>query len=261
MLGRPARDVQGGGDDGERDDTDGKVDVEHPAPAQMLGEQAAQQRPEHAGRAEDRAEQPLVAAAFPGRYDVADDRHRQHHQPAAAEPLERAEADELGHVLGGAAQRGTGEEDDDRGLEQLLAAVLVAQFAPQGCGGGRGQQIGGDHPGQVLQAAEVADDGGQRGRHDGLVQRRQQQPEQQGADRDEDVPRDVLTGGFAVGAGRARGAPGASGVPGASGSPGAPGVPGAPRTGGWRVVGHEDLPRCRRRLGASVSPSNPSNPS
>ena len=83
------------GDDGERDDADGQVDVEDPAPAEVLGEEAAEQRPEHAGRAEDRAEQALVLAALARRDEVADDRHRQHHQPAAAEALEGAEGDQL----------------------------------------------------------------------------------------------------------------------------------------------------------------------
>jgi hypothetical protein len=51
------------------------------------------------------AEDPLVAAALPGRNDVPDGRHRRDHQPTAAEPLDGAESDQLGHVLGGAAQR------------------------------------------------------------------------------------------------------------------------------------------------------------
>jgi hypothetical protein len=81
------RDAQDGRDDGERDDPDGEVDVEDPAPAQMLGEQAAEQRPENAARPEDRTEQALVLAPFAGRDEVADDRHRQHHQPAATDTL------------------------------------------------------------------------------------------------------------------------------------------------------------------------------
>lgn len=98
----------------------------------MFGEQAAQQRAEHAGRAEYRTEQALVLSAFARGDDVADDRHGQHDEAAAAQALQCAEADELRHVLGDAAQRGADEEDDDRGLEQLLAAVLVTELAPQG---------------------------------------------------------------------------------------------------------------------------------
>ena len=46
--------------------------------------------------AEDGAEEPRVAAALARRDDVADRRLRADHQPAAAEPLDRAEDDELG---------------------------------------------------------------------------------------------------------------------------------------------------------------------
>ncbi len=191
MVGRPARDAQGGGDHGEGDDADGQVDVEHPAPAQVLGEQPAEQRSEHTGRTEHGTEKALVAAAFTRRHDIADDRHRQHDQPAAAQTLQRPEADQLPHVLCHAAQRGPDEEDDDRRLEQLLAPVLVAELAPQRRRGGRGQQIGGDDPRQVLKTAKVADDGRERRRHDGLVERGEQQPEQQGSDRDEHTAGDV----------------------------------------------------------------------
>src|SRR5690606_23648816 len=186
VPGGPAGQVQHRRDDGEGDDPDRHVDVEHPAPAQVFGEQSAEQRAEHAGGAEDRAEQALVAPAFAGRDEVADDRHGQHDQPAAAQPLQGAVADQLRHVLGRAAQHGAHQEDHDGDLEQLLAPVLVAQLAPQGGRGGRGQQIGGDHPGQVLQAAEVADDGGQRGGDDGLIECGEQQTEEQGTDRQDD---------------------------------------------------------------------------
>ena len=41
------------------------------------------------------------------------------------------------------------------------------------------EQVRGDHPGQVVQPAEVADDRGQRGRDDGLVERGEQHAEHQ----------------------------------------------------------------------------------
>lgn len=62
----------------------------------MFGEEAAEERPEDARHAEDRAEEPLVLAAFARCDEVADDGHRQHHEPAAAESLEGAEADQQG---------------------------------------------------------------------------------------------------------------------------------------------------------------------
>jgi hypothetical protein len=54
---------------------------------------------------------------------------------------------------------------------------------------GRGEQVGGHHPRQVVQAAEVADDRRQRGRHDRLVERRQEHAEHQcGEHRDKGAP-------------------------------------------------------------------------
>ena len=70
---------------------------------------------------------------------------------------------------------------DDRGLEDALAAVEVADLAVQRGRRGRGQQVRGDDPREVVEPAEVADDGRQRGGHDRLVERRQQHAERQPA--------------------------------------------------------------------------------
>ena len=86
------------GDD-QRDDADRDVDVEDPAPAGAVGEQAAEHGAEHAGRAEDGAEVALVAAALARRDDVADGGERERHQAAAAEALDGAEGDQLLDVL------------------------------------------------------------------------------------------------------------------------------------------------------------------
>jgi hypothetical protein len=61
--------------------------------------QPADQRPQHAGHPEHRAEQPLVATAVGRRNDVADDRLGADHQPSTADPLQRAEGDQLTHRL------------------------------------------------------------------------------------------------------------------------------------------------------------------
>lgn len=132
VPGRTHRDVQHGRDHEQGDDPDRQVDVEHPAPGEVLGEETAEQRPEDAGGAEDGAEEALVLAALAGRHEVADDRHGQHHEAAAADALDRAEADELRHVLGDAAEGGADEEEDDGRLEEFLPSVLVAELAPQG---------------------------------------------------------------------------------------------------------------------------------
>ena len=64
------------------------------------GEEAADDRAEHARRAEDGQEVALVPGALPGRHDVADDRQREREQAAGADALDGAERGELVHRRG-----------------------------------------------------------------------------------------------------------------------------------------------------------------
>jgi hypothetical protein len=145
----------------------------------MVGEHAAQQRPGDAGDHEDHLDVALVAPALTRGHDLGDDRHRERHQPAGAQALQRAEGDQLRQVLRGAAQRRPGEEDADGGEEQRLAAVEVARPPPQRHGHGGAQQVGGDDPRELIEPTEVAHDRGQRRGHDRLVERREQHRQQQ----------------------------------------------------------------------------------
>ena len=63
-------------------------------------------------------------------------------------------------------------------LEDGFAAEQVTELADDRGGDRRCQQIARDHPGLVARAAEVGDDGRQRGGHDGLVERGKQHAEQ-----------------------------------------------------------------------------------
>ena len=152
----------------------------------MVDEEAADERAEHARHAEDRPEDPLVLATLAGRHHVGDDRLGADHQPAAADALDCAEKDELQQRVGEPGQHRSDQEDDDRGLEEHLAAVQVAELAPQRRGGRRSQQVGRDHPRQMRQPVQIAGDGRQRRRDDRLVEPGQQHPQQQPADDDHD---------------------------------------------------------------------------
>src|SRR5581483_5116046 len=176
----------------ERERADGEVDVEDPAPREVVDEEPAEQRPDHGRDAEHRAEQALVAAALPRRDDVADDGDRRRQQAARAEALQRAERDQLRHVLRDPAERGADQEDDDRDLQRSLAAVEVAELAVERpCDRGR-EQVRRHDPRQMLDAAEVADDRRQRGRDDRLVERREQDDEDQRAEDDAHTLRRLL---------------------------------------------------------------------
>ncbi len=175
-------------EDRHREDPERHVDVEDPAPARVAGEEAADQRPRHAGDAEDRAEQPHVAAPLPGGDDIADRGLGADHQAAAPEALDRAEGDQLGHPVGEAAEDRSDQEEDEGGLEDDLAAVEVAELAVERRDDRDRQQVCRDDPGDVLEAAEVPDDRRQRGRDDRLIQRRQQHDQHQRPDHETHLP-------------------------------------------------------------------------
>ncbi len=73
-------------------------------------------------------------------------------------------------------------------LQNELAPVEVAQFAVKRRDNGGGQHIGRDDPGQMRNTANLRDNGGQRGRDDGLVQCRQKQHEAEREEHHEDGP-------------------------------------------------------------------------
>lgn len=165
------RDAQHAARDEQRDDADRDVDVEHPPPRQVIGEETADQRADHARQRERARQVAGVAAAFAWRDDVTDDRERQRHQPATTDALQEPEPDQLPHRLRRAAQRRRDEEQHDRALIHALAAVQVGDLPVQRHARRRRQQVRGHHPGQVIDPTELPDDRWQRGRHDRLIQR------------------------------------------------------------------------------------------
>ena len=88
-----------------------QVDVEDPAPGEVVDEEAAEQRTGDDGDAEHAAEQALVAAAVARRDEVADDGHRHDEQAAAAEPLDALNAISCGMRLRQPAERRADEEE------------------------------------------------------------------------------------------------------------------------------------------------------
>ena len=145
----------------------------------MVDEQPAEQRPGDAGEHEHHLDVALVAAALARLDELGDDRHRERHQPARAEALQGAERDQLAQRLRGPAQRRPGQEHRNRRLEERLAAVEVAHPAPQRHGDRRGEQVGGDDPRELVDAAEVPDDRREGGGDDRLVERRQEHRQEQ----------------------------------------------------------------------------------
>jgi hypothetical protein len=165
--------------DQHRERADGHVHVEDPAPREVVDEKATEQRAGDRRDGEHRTDQPHVPAPLARRDDVRDDRLRADHEAAGADALQRAEADQLAHRLREAGEHGAGEEDQDRGEEHGLAPVHVAELPVERRRDGRGEQVRGHDPGEVVEPSEVADDRGQRRRDDRLVERGQEHTEHQ----------------------------------------------------------------------------------
>ena len=177
------RQVQEAGDEQERHQAQRQVDVEHPPPAHEVREEPADQRPAHRGETEGRPDHAHVPAALAGRHEVRDDRLRPDQEAAAAQALQRAEDDELRHVLGGAREHGAEQEDHDGQQEDPLAPVEVAQLPVDRQAHGGGEHVRRDHPGDPVEPVQVPDDRGQRRGHDRLVEGGQQDRHEQAQER------------------------------------------------------------------------------
>ncbi|MDZ7727088.1 MAG: hypothetical protein U5Q44_02205 [Dehalococcoidia bacterium] len=100
-------------DRGKGDHGHGQVDEEDPAPANGVGEEAAEDRPDHAREAEDAREQPHVAAALDRREEVTGGREHGRKEDAAANALEGPKDDE-GFDAGSETTEGGGNAEDNR---------------------------------------------------------------------------------------------------------------------------------------------------
>ena len=155
----------------------------------MRGEEATDQRPGHAREAEHRAEDALVAAAVAWRHDVPDRRLRRDHQPAASESLDGAKRDQLRHVLRETAEGGADQEYHETDLQHDLAPVQVAELPVQRRHDRLSQKVGGHDPGQLLEAAELADDRRECRRDDRAVERGEQHHQHEAGEHDVQVAR------------------------------------------------------------------------
>ena len=180
--------VQHGVDHDQRHDAQRHVDVEDPAPGQVLGEEATEQRSGDAGQAPDAGEVARVAATFARRDDVADDRERQRHQAAGAESLQGPGRDQLPHRLRHPGEHRAGDEHHDREDVDGATSVEVGDLAVQRGRRRRREQVGRDHPGELVEPAQLSDDRRQGGRDDGLVEGSEQHAEHQAAEHHHDLP-------------------------------------------------------------------------
>ncbi len=142
--------------DQDAQDADRQVDQEHPAPVVIVGQPAAEHRPEDRPDHHAAAEQRHRLAVLFARVDVEQGRLGERHDERAADALERAEQHHLAKRRRRRAQhRGDGEQHD-RNQQQPLAPDLVGQPAADRQRDRRGDDIARQHPvDRVLRRAEA----------------------------------------------------------------------------------------------------------
>src|SRR5690606_33334051 len=138
-------------------------------------------------------------AALVGGDDVGHDRLRKDHETAAAEALEGAEDDERPEVGGEGTGSRCRREQDDGEEEQVASAEHVTELAVDRHDDRRREKIRRRDPDLVLDAAELADNRGHGGRHDGLIQTRQQHARDERAEDRPDPPLRQQEGSFCGG--------------------------------------------------------------
>ena len=99
--------------------------------------------------------------------------------PTGAEALQGPEPDQLAHRLRHSGQRRSDQEDDDRGQEDVLPPVQIADLPPQWRGDRRAQHVGRDDPRDLVEPAELANDLGKGGTDNHVVEHRQEHREKQ----------------------------------------------------------------------------------
>jgi len=117
------------------------VDQEDRAPAELMRQVAADDRPESARGDHHRRQITLVARALARRDGLADQRLGQGHQATAAEALQHAsERQHLHAACAGTQQRG-GDKHAEGDQHHAPATVYVAQLAVDRRGDGGGHQV------------------------------------------------------------------------------------------------------------------------
>ena len=171
----------------QHDHPDRHVDDEDPPPAGVGHQHAAQRRAGNGGQAGDGAPDAQGGAASIGRERGDDDGHRLRHQHGCADALHGSEGDQQRRVgRQPAGQAGQGE-DHDSADEQVALAAQVAQPAGGDQQHGQHQDVGVDHPEDLVERGVQGGDHARDGDvDDRQVEQGHEEPQGQG---DQDRPR------------------------------------------------------------------------
>ena len=154
----------------ERERPQRQIDPEDPAPAELLGKIATEQRACDAGDRIDRRDVALILAHLPRRNGIGNHGKREGNQAAAPQPLQHPRCQQGLQILGEGAGHRARQKQADADIEHPHPAKEIAQLAVKGQHGGGRQQVGGDHPGKGGTGVQLGANHGQRGGDDALFQ-------------------------------------------------------------------------------------------
>jgi hypothetical protein len=103
--------------------------------------------------------------------------------------LQAAKHDKARHVPGEGGGYGAAQKDQRANSQHRLAAERIGEFAVDRDGDSLRQQVDREHPAEEREAAQVADDLRDRGRHDGRVHGRQHHRHHEGGENPQALPR------------------------------------------------------------------------
>ena len=168
----------------DRDNADGDVHEEDPVPAQVLGQQAADERADREGERSSARPDADRCTALARRERRGDDRKRRRIHQRCPRALDDARGDQHFARAGEPAPERREREDDDPENEDQPPAVGVRELAADQHQGGERERIAGHDPLECRKVGlEVTLDRGQGDVHDGVVEHDHEKPERDGPQR------------------------------------------------------------------------------
>ncbi|MNC19485.1 hypothetical protein D3C75_674180 [compost metagenome] len=149
----------GQGDQNKCDNANGQVDIEHPLPANIVGNVSAEKRTYHAGNTKDGAEESGQLASFFRGIDIEHNGEGNRHKRTSANPLNRPVDTELGDAVCGSAQGGANQEYNQAKDKKPLPAIHIGQLAEDRRSGHYHDHIGRGHPDDFIESAQIGNDG------------------------------------------------------------------------------------------------------
>ena len=155
----------------EREDADGNVDEEDPAPVVVVGDPAAEDGADGRGSDDGDGVEREGGGAFGGRKGVDEDRLLDWSEATTADTLQDAREEHDAEGGSDATEKRRDGEERDAGHVVVPAAEDAGEPRGHGKDDGVSDEIGGENPGDfVVGAAETAGDVGERDISDGGVE-------------------------------------------------------------------------------------------